>query len=316
MNSVILVGTGAKEPERFLEYGIPVVTTWQAADLIDNTHPNYFGRPGIWGARLPNMVLGKAEVIQQEGGRLCGWTLGWDFDRRRLGEARRDEAWLEQCQRWRKAYPAVEPGLHDDPEGGIHPWRFTDALQKYFAQDEIIVTDMGTALVAAHQVLQLKPPQRLMTSGGLGEMGVGIPAAIGASFARSKGRVICLHCDGGMMQNLQELQTIAHHRLPIKVIVYDNQAYGMIKQTQEIAGYRYSGSDLEGGMSIPDLVSVARGFGLLGAEVRTWDDFNRLVPKILDRTEPAVIVYRFPYVPLWPKVTPQSEGLWDTMPRL
>ena len=315
MKSVILVGTGAKDPERFLELGIPVVTTWQAADLIDNTHPNYFGRPGIWGARLPNMVLGKAEVVQQEGGRLCGWTLGWDA-KVNLGKASPDPEWMAQCRAWKEQFPAIEPGLHDDPPGGIHPWRFTQALQRYFLEDEIIVTDMGSALVAAHQVLMLKPPQRLMTSGGLGEMGVGLPAAIGASFARSKGRVICLHCDGGMMMNLQELQTIAHHQLPIRIIVYDNQSYGMIKQTQEIAGYEHSGSDLEGDMSIPDLVSVSRAFGLLSAEVRTWEDFERVVPKILARNEPSVIVYRFPYVGLWPKVVPQSEGLWDTCPRV
>ena len=92
---------------------------------------------------------------------------------------------------------------------------------------------MGTALLSGHQVLKIKDNQTLMTSTGLGEMGFGLPGAIGASFGRNKGEIICLNCDGGMMMNIQELQTIDHYKLPIKIFVFNNDGYLMIKHTQK-----------------------------------------------------------------------------------
>ena len=101
-----------------------------------------------------------------------------------------------------------------------------------------------------------------MTSGGLGEMGCGLPAAIGASFAANKKRVICLNSDGGMMMNLQELQTIVHHQLPVKIIVFCNDGYGMIKSTMKNMNYDYAGVDAKSGVSCPDYVKLARAFGI------------------------------------------------------
>lgn len=96
-----------------------------------------------------------------------------------------------------------------------------------------------------------------MTSTGLGEMGFGLPGAIGAAIGTGK-EVICLNCDGGMMLNLQELQTIAHHQLPIKIFIFNNDGYLMIKHTQKalFAG-RYSCSDQQSGVSCPKLKGQA-----------------------------------------------------------
>ncbi len=232
-------------------------------------------------------------------------------------------AWVDQCMKWRMAFPWVEPGTHDDITGFIHPWRFTKALEQFFRPDETIVTDMGTALVAAHQVLELRPPQRLMTSGGLGEMGCALPAAVGASFARNKGEVLCLHCDGGMMMNLQELQTIVHHQLPIKIIVYDNQGYSMIRQTQKVAGYPYSGVDKATGVSTPDFRMVAQSFGIQSCDLKTWEDFDKAIPNLFLSKEPGLVVYHMdPECDLVPKVLPirhpdgriESPPFWRMSP--
>jgi len=138
-------------------------------------------------------------------------------------------------------------------------------------------------------VLHLKPPQRLLTSGGLGEMGCALPAAIGASFARNKGEVLCLHCDGGMMMNLQELQTIVHHQLPVKIIVFANDGYGMLKHTQKTQRMEYSGVDRATGVSCPKFNRIAYAFGIHAGVVHTWEDAEHALPQFFQAKGPALI---------------------------
>ena len=168
--------------------------------------------------------------------------------------------WLTQCNLYREEFDWVGPE-HDDKEGFMNSYRFMERLNGFFKPDQVVVTDMGTALLCAHQVLKMHPGQRLMTSTGLGEMGFGLPAAIGASFALNHGEVMCLNCDGGMMLNLQELQTIAHHQLPIKIFVFNNDGYLMIKHTQNAlfkAGY--VGTDKASGVSCPDFTRIGAAY--------------------------------------------------------
>ncbi len=120
-----------------------------------------------------------------------------------------------------------------------------------------------------------------MTSGGLGEMGCALPAAIGASFARSKGEVLCLAGDGGMMMNLQELQTVVHHRLPIKIIVFENDGYGMIKGTHKNLKIPYVGVSKGSGVSCPDFCRVADSLDIGTCDVRTWAEAKRWLPTML-----------------------------------
>jgi len=162
-------------------------------------------------------------------------------------------------------------------------------LTPYLKNDQVIVTDMGTALLSGHQALSITPPQRLLTSQGLGEMGFGLPAAIGASFARDRGEVLCLNCDGGMMMNIQELQTIAHYHLPIKIIIFNNDGYLMIKHTQKaILGSRYSGTDRNSGVSCPDFSKVADAFGFAAYQIRTWEEFKSKMPLVQSESGPVV----------------------------
>jgi acetolactate synthase-1/2/3 large subunit len=148
---------------------------------------------------------------------------------------------------------------------------------------------MGTALLSGHQVLKIKEKQTLMTSTGLGEMGFGLPGAIGASFGRNKGEVICLNCDGGMMMNIQELQTIDHYKLPIKIFIFNNDGYLMIKHTQKnLFSGRFSGVNKETGVSCPDFKKVAAAFNMKYYLIKNWKDFNLQIPKIL-REKKAII---------------------------
>lgn len=212
--------------------------------------------------------------------------------------------WVSLCNEYRDRYPWVGPE-HTDRDGFINSYPFIDRLNSHLKHDQIIVTDMGTALLSGHQVLRVKPPQRLMTSQGLGEMGFGLPAAIGASIARGRGEVLCLNCDGGMMMNLQELQTIVHHRLPIKIVVFNNDGYLMIKHTQNaLFKGRYSGTNVSTGVSCPDFSALATAFGIPSFRIRTWKDFDSELPAFQQIEGPALCeVYTHPEQPLVPKLS-------------
>jgi acetolactate synthase-1/2/3 large subunit len=188
--------------------------------------------------------------------------------------------WLAQCNLYREEFKWVGPE-HDDKEGFMNSYRFMERLNAFFKPDQVVVTDMGTALLCAHQVLRIHPGQRLMTSTGLGEMGFGLPAAIGASFALDRGEVMCLNCDGGMMLNLQELQTIAHHQLPIKIFVFNNDGYLMIKHTQNAlfkAGY--VGTNKASGISCPDFTMIGAAFDLPTYQIHAWEECDSILKQI------------------------------------
>ena len=196
--------------------------------------------------------------------------------------------WLAQCNLYRNEFSWVGPE-HDDQKGFMNSYRFMQHLNGFFKPNQVVVTDMGTALLCAHQVLKIHPGQRLMTSTGLGEMGFGLPAAIGASFALNHGEVMCLNCDGGMMLNLQELQTIVHHQLPIKIFVFNNDGYLMIKHTQNAlfkAGY--VGTDKASGVSCPDFTKIGAAFDLPTYQIHTWDECDSVLEQVQAAKGPLI----------------------------
>lgn len=236
-------------------------------------------------------------------------------------------AWVEQCNQFRMNYPWIGPE-HQDQSGYINSYSFMDKLSNNLKSDQVIVTDMGTALLSGHQALRLGAGQRLMTSTGLGEMGYGLPAAIGASFARNKGEVLCLNCDGGMMMNLQELQTIKHHRLPIKIIIFNNDGYLMIKHTQKsLFNGRYVTTNNDTGVSCPDFSILAQAFDMPAFQIRTWDDFQDVIPEVQSYSGPLICeVFMDPEQFFVPKlsvatqkdgtlVSPPLEDLSPLLPR-
>lgn len=196
--------------------------------------------------------------------------------------------WIAQCNCYRDEFPWV--GLeHSDQDGYINSYRFMQRLNSFFKPDQVVVTDMGTALLSGHQVLKMRHGQRLMTSTGLGEMGFGLPAAIGASFATNRGEVICLNCDGGMMLNLQELQTIVHHQLPIKIFVFNNDGYLMIKHTQN-ALYKtgYVGTDKASGVSCPNFSKIGIAFDLPTFQINKWSECDSVLKQVQDAKGPLI----------------------------
>ena len=156
----------------------------------------------------------------------------------------------------KREYPLVMPEHLADP---TNSYTFVDKLSTAWPDNYTIVTDMGTALLSGFYGFNIKPNQKMFTSLGLGEMGYGLAAAVGAGFGDKP--VLCLNCDGGMMMNLQELQTIKTHNLPIKIVIFNNDGYLMIKHTQKMLFQGHKTCvDKNTGVSLPDYKKVAKAF--------------------------------------------------------
>jgi acetolactate synthase-1/2/3 large subunit len=183
--------------------------------------------------------------------------------------------WVNEIEGiWNELPRIKQVGRLDFGNGFVHSAEVVETLNSMMEQDAIITTDVGAGLLTGHYMLSLNGKQRLFTSQGLGEMGFGLPGAIGAFFADHKRQLICLNTDGGIMFNLQELQVVKHHRIPIKLLIFNNSGYSMIRISQEnLFDGRLLGIDSQTGVSFPDFRDVAKTFGFEYFEI----DSNKTV---------------------------------------
>ena len=148
---------------------------------------------------------------------------------------------------------------------------------------------MGTALLTTFYTLKITKKIRLMTSLGLGEMGFGLPGSIGASIASKNGSVLCLNGDGAMMFNLQELETIKYHNLPIKIVIFSNDGYLSLKHTQKIL-QKISISELIKNQVYPALIlkKLVKVFGIRSISIKNWKEFNLKFKKFYNSKGPGI----------------------------
>jgi acetolactate synthase-1/2/3 large subunit len=274
---------------------LPTILTWSAIDLLDDAHPNNFGHSGVQGRRSSNFIIQNSDLLIVMGSRLSllqtgysredfapnakiihididptetnkfkGLNINTDVKSILLGLNNNQDkininvdSWVNYCNQINKKYPKLLPEHLKDSTSS---YTFIDNFSKQLQDNYTIVTDMGTALLSGFYGFNLKPNQTMFTSLGLGEMGYGLAAAVGAGMGNKP--VMCLNCDGGMMMNLQELQTIKTHNLPVKVVIFNNDGYLMIKHTQKML---FNGDktcvDKNTGVELPEYKKVAEAFG-------------------------------------------------------
>ncbi len=143
----------------------------------------------------------------------------------------------------------------------INSYFFVETLSELLNEGEIIVTGVGTSYTGTHQVIKLKKNQRFISNIGCGGMGYGLPAAIGAALASNK-RVVLIEGEGGLMMNIQELQTVVHHKLPIKMFILNNNGYLALRITQTNYFKRLGGVNKKTGVSFPSLKKIAYAYGI------------------------------------------------------
>lgn len=172
--------------------------------------------------------------------------------------------WLENIREVWNGLPRIDQvgDLEVGPQK-VHSAKVIEFLNSTLDDDAIVVTDVGAGLLTGHYMMEPRGSQRIFTSQGLGEMGFGLPGAIGAFFADRTRQLICLNTDGAIMFNLQELQVVREHSIPLKLIVFNNDGYSMIKISQEnLFDSRFAGSGVESGVSFPDFADLAHTFGM------------------------------------------------------
>jgi acetolactate synthase-1/2/3 large subunit len=181
----------------------------------------------------------------------------------------------------------VLPRHHQLKNGRINPYHFIDALFHKLKSDDVVACGDGTANVVGFQAAIIKKGQRVFCNTGDASMGFDLPAAIGAAVAREGGRVICLAGDGSIQLNIQELQTVAHHKLPVKILVLNNDGYLSIRTSQANFFKRFVGESARSGVSFPDMVKLARAYGLPACRIE-GDKFEEQLVAALNAPGPAL----------------------------
>ncbi len=211
---------------------------------------------------------------------------------RRQHNAANHKDWLAWCKERLTQYPSVLPH-HRNPEKPINAYHFIDRLFDALDADDIVVTGNATACIVPFQAAQLKAGQRLFSNSGSASMGYDLPAAIGAYYgavaARGKQcRVICLAGDGSLMFNLQELQTLATCKIPIKLFVLNNGGYLSIRSSQSNFFKRKAGESASSGIGFPDFLKLAEAFGIPSIRIE-GHPFDEAIQEALDVSGPILV---------------------------
>jgi len=196
--------------------------------------------------------------------------------------------WVAKCQEWKKKYPVVLPE-YKEQTGSINSYYFVDVLSEILTPDDVVVTDMGFAFQNIHQAFRVKAGQRVFTNGGFASMGWGLPAAVGACFGSGKKRTICVAGEGGFLMTMQEMATVMHHRLPVKIFILNNGGYLTIKQTQEL-GFdgRLMGINDDSGLSFPDFLKIAEAHDIKGVRLDSHQGLKQQLEEIMDHDGPVL----------------------------
>lgn len=198
------------------------------------------------------------------------------------------KTYLKWCKDRLAAYPTCLP-QYWDAKGAVNPYCFVDALFDQLDENEVVVTADGTACVVTFQAAHLKPGQRLFTNSGSASMGFDLPAAIGAWWANPRERVICIAGDGSIMQNLQELQTIAGQNIPAKIFILNNAGYHSIRQTQNNHFPDSTvGCGSDSGLSFPSFERIANAFRIPYSAIHSHDDLAAGLSDTLDSIGPRM----------------------------
>ena len=201
-------------------------------------------------------------------------------------DPQRHREWVSWCRDRVMRYPCVLP-RHRSADGPLNPYYFVDHIFRRLAPDDVVVCGNGTASVVCCQVARIRKGQRLIYNSGCASMGYELPAAIGAAVAGGGRRVICFAGDGSLQMNIQELQTVALHRWPIKIIVLNNGGYLSMRQTQMSFFGRLIGESPESGVSFPDFVRVAQAYGIPARRIESHDSLDE-VDQAINSPGPAL----------------------------
>lgn len=307
----------------------PVILPLTAKDLFEESHPLQLGVFGGTGQRRANFAIQNCDClltlaaglnVQKIGFNVAGFApkakkIVVDIDEGQLthqvlkpdiaiqagihafleealkqleeNEIKPKQRWLDACSRWKNRYPVMTPDYLGDQEH-VNTYAFMDALSGHLTAGDTLVTGNGTDVVSYYQAFRVSKGQRTINT-GWGSMGWDLPNAIGACIANKKGRTVCVTGDGSIQWNIQELLTVSHYNLPLKIFVFNNRGYTCIRATQNnFFEGRFVGSDPGSGVSNPDFKLLAAAYGIRHATIDTPAELNAGLRQVLAAEGPVL----------------------------
>jgi acetolactate synthase I/II/III large subunit len=303
---------------------IPAITAVNGNDIVNIDYPYYYGRFGTHAQICANKLLSECDFLLTIGSRLYVRQTGYNFksfadqaykvhvdidkdelnkptlfsDLKIHSDAKKfiqkiitekipvtNQEWIDQCNNIRVESPKVLQ-RHRDNKNYVSHYAFMEKLSKLIPSDYHIVTSDGSANVVTMQVMDLKGNQRLITNTGCAPMGYGLPAAIGAS---TNHKIVCLEGDGSLHLNIQELQTVKHYNLPIKIILLNNDGYLSIKISQKtFFNGKYVASEKNSGVSFPSFEKVVNAYDIPYVSIKHGEDIEAVLNDFLSREGPCL----------------------------
>jgi acetolactate synthase-1/2/3 large subunit len=319
--------------------GMPVVATLKGLGAVPTTDDNFLGMLGMHGTKAANIAIDACDLLVCVGARFDDRATGkldtfaqrakvihLDADAAEIGKLRRAEAalcgdmnvvlgelqvdpanyseWLTECLNSKREHDWD----YNAPGAGIYAPKLLRDLSVRAGPKAIFTCDVGQHQMWVAQHCQFSRPQAHLTSAGLGTMGYGVPAGIGALFAEPDATVITVTGDGSIMMNIHELATIRRYRLPLKILLLDNSQLGMVRQWQELFfEENFSEIDLSDN---PDFAEVARSFGVEAFTIDHRTEVDGAIERLLNTKGPILCHCRIdPRENVWPLVPPNSANI-------
>lgn len=315
-----------------LQTKIPVMTgPHSAVDAVNSDYSYYAGRFGLLGQYTSNHIIQDSDFILSLGSRLNPKMIGydsnkfapnaikfvvdidfneikklnfdnkieWNIDLKDFFNLTKTVDFNLNIKDWQKHVLNIRSqeklvlNKHKNLTTHVSTYVFAEKLQNYLDNDSIIVTSDGTAHVVPLKTMILKGNQRLFSNEGTAPMGYGLPAAIGSYFGSNK-PVICIEGDGSIMMNLQELETVRYHKIPLKLFIINNDGYLSIKLTQNsfFKGHLVA-SEKSSGVSIPSFSQLAEVFGFDYVDIKTNKDIDNMLSKVFTQNDNPIIIEVF-----------------------
>ncbi|MFK3649617.1 acetolactate synthase 2 catalytic subunit [Lysobacter enzymogenes] len=343
----ISLGDAVESFRAFVEGSqIPAVLTLKGLGALPADHALNLGMLGMHGTRASNLSVQECDLLIVVGARFDDRATGklaefapnarvvhMDLDACEIGKLRHADAGVRGCLRRSldALTPAITAQLQGRNGGARRAWRdiclqrkrecaprydapgetvYAPALLKELSErapHAVVACDVGQHQMWVAQHWRFDDPRKHLTSGGLGAMGFGVPAALGAQLQNPEATVICVSGDGSFLMNVQELATIARYRLPVKIVLLDNQALGMVRQWQELFfERRYSEIDLSDN---PDFCAIAAAFGIKAMYVDRADSVDEALSYMLDTPGPVLLHVAIDQAAnVWPLVPPNHNN--------
>lgn len=321
---------------------IPSVSTLKGLGAADINNPYYLGLIGMHGSKAANLAVQECDLLIALGVRFDDRVTGnlnefarhakvihIDIDQAEINKLKQThlglqgdiksvlpsihqavaiDDWHNKIQELKKQYPT----RYDHPGDPIYAPALLKTLSERKSPTTIVTTDVGQHQMWTAQHMQFNDPKNFITSSGLGTMGFGLPAAIGAQLARPNDCVICISGDGSIMMNIQELTTIKRKKLPIKIVLIDNQRLGMVRQWQELFfNQRYSETNLSDN---PDFLMLAKAFDITGEKITKKSEIEPAITNMLNSPNAYLLHVCIDELEnVWPLVPPgaSNENMLD-----